>query len=276
MKKYLIFSSMFFLIIITNLYSQQQNWTWQNPLPQGNYLWDVQVINENLIFATGLGGTIMKTIDGGVNWVICTTGTTKLLRRSKFLQGGMVGYASGANSSLIKTTDGGVSWQNVIINQDIDLYAMDFPNEQTGFVSGYPGNRIFKTIDGGANWAQSDSLRCPWINVIKFPFDNLTGFAAGRYGTDSVIYKTTNGGASWVPKSIPTQSLGDDIKSFWFVNSQIAYAAGYKTILKSTDFGETWFSLYTGNGSFNSICFPENYCFYSYCYNHKNGRFRRD
>jgi photosystem II stability/assembly factor-like uncharacterized protein len=36
------------------------------------------------------------------------------------------------------------------------------------------------------------------------------------------------------------------------------YAAGYRTILKTTDSGESWVSVYTGNGSFNSICFPEN------------------
>jgi len=258
MKKYLVLSSMFLLMLITSLYSQQQNWTWQNPLPQGNYLNDVKVIDENLIFVVGQGGTIMKTTDGGINWTICNTVTTKLLRRSKFLQNGLVGYVSGANTSLIKTIDGGVTWQNLIINQDIDLYALDFPDELTGFVAGNPGTRIFKTTDGGLNWAQSDSLDMLTVSVIKFPFDNLTGFAAGRHGIDSVIYKTTNGGASWVQKSVPIQSVFDNIKSFWFVNNQIGYAAGYKTILKTTDFGENWFSIYTGNGSFNSICFREN------------------
>jgi photosystem II stability/assembly factor-like uncharacterized protein len=236
--------------------SQQSDWTWQNPSPQGNWLRDVKVINENLIFATGQGGTIMKSNDCGINWTILNTGNTKLLRRAKFLQNGLVGYASGANSSLIKTTNGGVNWQQLPVNRDIDVYAMDFPDEKTGFIGGYPGNRIFKTTDGGLTWAQSDSLPCSGISTIKFPFNKLTGFAGGS--RDSVIYKTIDGGLTWIQKPIPFQSMFHDIRSFWFVNEQTGYAAGYGTILKTTDFGETWVSVYTGNGSFNSICFPEN------------------
>ena len=238
-------------------FSQQSDWIWQNPIPQGNYLWDLQLIDANTLFATGQGGTIMKSIDGGVNWTIYNTGNTKLLRRVKFLQNGLVGYVSGANATLIKTTNGGVNWKALNFNEDIDLYAMDFPDEQTGFVGGNPGFRIFKTTDGGLNWLPSDSLPSAVISVIKFPFDKLTGFAGGWMG-DRVIYKTIDGGINWIQKPIPFKSAFQSIKSFWFVNNQIAYAAGYSTILKTTDYGETWVSVYSGNGSFNSICFPEN------------------
>ncbi|NTW23208.1 MAG: T9SS type A sorting domain-containing protein [Lentimicrobium sp.] len=236
---------------------QQSDWTWQNPLPQGNYLWDLQVIDENTLFTTGQGGTIMKSIDGGANWTTFNTGNTKLLRCAKFMQNGMKGYAAGANATLIKTNDGGLNWQNLTINQDVDLYAMDFPDEQTGFVAGNPGYIIYKTSDGGSSWTPSDSLPSAVISVIEFPFDNLTGFAGGWMG-DSVIYKTIDGGITWVQKPIPFQSAFNDIKTFCFVNEQTGYAAGNRTILKTTDFGESWFSVYSGNGSFKSICFPEN------------------
>ena len=117
MKKFVVLLILLLLLIITNLYSQQQNWTWQNPLPQGNDLKCINVINENLIFAVGRGGTIMKTTDAANNWSILNTGTTKMLENSKFLQNGLVGYAVGGGSSIIKTTDGGTSWQNLTINQ---------------------------------------------------------------------------------------------------------------------------------------------------------------
>jgi photosystem II stability/assembly factor-like uncharacterized protein len=134
---------------------------------------------------------------------------------------------------------------------------MDFPDEQTGFVAGNPGYIIYKTTDGGSIWSQSDSLNLSSISVIKFPFNNLTGFTSGyQSGTSNgIIYKTIDGGITWIKKSVP---VGSEIKSFWFVNTQTAYATGYRTILKTTDSGETWVSVYTGNASFRSICFPEN------------------
>jgi photosystem II stability/assembly factor-like uncharacterized protein len=253
--KGLLMAVLFFFPVMAS--PQQSDWIWQNPLPQGNYLWDLQLIDANTLFAIGQGGTVMKSTDAGVHWTIQNTGNTKLLRRAKFLQKGKIGFASGANSTLIKTTDGGENWQKLTINQNTDIYAMDFPDEHTGFVAGNPGYRIYKTVDGGSIWSQSDSMNLSSISVIKFPFDNLTGFTSGyQSGTSNgVIYKTIDGGVTWIKKSVP---VGSEIKSFWFINSQTAYAAGYRTILKTTDSGETWVSVYTGNGSFRSICFPEN------------------
>jgi photosystem II stability/assembly factor-like uncharacterized protein len=247
-------------------FPQQSDWTWQNPLPQGNDLFQVNIINQNLAYAIGNGGTVMKSADGGVTWAILNTGTTKNLRQADFLQNGLIAYAVGnaigTGSSIIKTTDGGINWQNLNIDPIYYLSSIDFIDEQTGFVGGSIGlesNFIFKTTDGGLNWIQSDSLD-EGIIAIKFPFDNLTGFASGHHngsGNNS-IYKTTDGGTSWVRKSIPALAAFGDIKSFCFVTSQIGYATGNRTILKTTDSGETWFSVYTGNNSYKSICFPEN------------------
>ena len=266
MKKYLCSIIISVLFVFQTLYSQQQNWTWQNPLPQGNDLYHINVINENLIFAVGNGGTVIKSADGGNTWTILNTGTTKNLRQADFLQNGLtayaVGYAQGAGSSIIKTTDGGINWQKLTINQNYYLPSIDFVDEQIGFVGGSIGsesNFIFKTIDGGFSWIQSDSLD-EGIIAIKFLSDNLTGFASGHNNNtgNNSIYKTTDGGTSWVRKSMPALAAFGDIKSFCFVTSQIGYAAGNSTILKTTDSGETWFSVYTGNNSYKSICFPEN------------------
>jgi len=247
-------------------FPQQSDWIWQNPLPQGNDLFQVNMIDINLTYAVGNGGTVMKSADGGITWTILNTGTTKNLRQADFLQNGLIayaiGYAFGTGSSIIKTTDGGINWQNLNIDQIYYLSSIDFIDEQTGFVGGSIGlesNFIFKTTDGGLNWIQSDSLD-EGIIAIKFPFDNLTGFASGHHNAsgNNSIYKTTDGGTSWVRKSMPVLAAFGDIKSFCFVSDQIGYAAGAGTILKTTDSGETWFLVYTGNNSYKSICFPEN------------------
>jgi photosystem II stability/assembly factor-like uncharacterized protein len=94
------------------------------------------------------------------------------------------------------------------------------------------------------------------VSAIKFPSDKLNGFASGWDGTlKSSIYKTTDGGISWIKKTMPDVTM---IKSLWFVNNQIGYAVGSNDILKTIDFGENWVSIYSKpGGSFNSVCFPE-------------------
>ncbi|MBK7029684.1 MAG: hypothetical protein IPH45_10910 [Bacteroidales bacterium] len=43
-------------------------WTWQNPLPQGNWLECVSFADENNGYAAGNSGTLLKTTDAGLNW----------------------------------------------------------------------------------------------------------------------------------------------------------------------------------------------------------------
>ena len=57
----------------------QQNWSWQNPLPQGNTLYSVKYISAAVGWAVGDLGTILKTTDGGTTWSTQTSGTTNNL-----------------------------------------------------------------------------------------------------------------------------------------------------------------------------------------------------
>ena len=55
------------LLVCFNFYAvfAFSQWTWQNPLPQGNYLNSVYFTNANTGYAVGGAGTIMKTVDAG-------------------------------------------------------------------------------------------------------------------------------------------------------------------------------------------------------------------
>ena len=44
-------------------------WFWQNPLPQGNPLTSIKFTDANTGYAVGYYGTIIKTTNGGSNWV---------------------------------------------------------------------------------------------------------------------------------------------------------------------------------------------------------------
>jgi photosystem II stability/assembly factor-like uncharacterized protein len=84
-------------------YSQ---WTWQNPLPQGNNLNCIKVIDANTCYSVGNCGTIIKTTNGGTDWSILNSGTSADLF-SVFFSTPNTGYAVGSGGTAIKTINGG-------------------------------------------------------------------------------------------------------------------------------------------------------------------------
>ncbi len=82
-------------------------WFWQNPLPQGNPLRAVHFVTATTGTAVGLGGTILRTIDGGSSWVYQTSGTTNDLWGVSFADA-TTGTAVGFDGTILRTTTGGV------------------------------------------------------------------------------------------------------------------------------------------------------------------------
>jgi photosystem II stability/assembly factor-like uncharacterized protein len=95
-----------FLVIANVVFAQ--SWQWQNPLPQGNILEDVTMIDESVSFAAGRGGTIIKTTNGGITWTILPTGTLRDIY-SLFFFDANLGYAVGDTGLILKTNDGGLT-----------------------------------------------------------------------------------------------------------------------------------------------------------------------
>jgi photosystem II stability/assembly factor-like uncharacterized protein len=103
-----------------------------------------------------MAGTILKTTDGGANWVAESSGTGNLLHSVYFLND-LTGFAVGERSAVVRTTDGGTTWDTVTISGTDPLHSVQFPeNGLVGYIGVEPragGGRILKTINGGDNWA---------------------------------------------------------------------------------------------------------------------------
>jgi hypothetical protein len=54
--------------------SSGAQWRWENPLPQGNNLRGVSLVDANTGTLVGDYGTIVRTTDGGNNWTIQSSG----------------------------------------------------------------------------------------------------------------------------------------------------------------------------------------------------------
>ncbi len=60
---------LFILIPFLSIFGQN-DWIWQNPLPQGSSMEGVIMLDSNTIIAAGEVSTVVKSTNGGINWDI--------------------------------------------------------------------------------------------------------------------------------------------------------------------------------------------------------------
>jgi photosystem II stability/assembly factor-like uncharacterized protein len=199
----------------------------------------VYFCNENSGWASGSGGLIVKTTNGGKNWSRINTGVTSDLYSINFpsmTTGWAVGNKDFHNTGrmILKTTNGGSTWfEQSIGGASKWLYSACFADTTTGWACGNEG-LILRTTHG-ESWTTQATPTGNALYSICFP-TRFTGYAAGNGG---VIIKSTDGGTSWFSQAHPiVSSLG----SIYFLDSLNGWAAG-SVILKTTNGGTDWIKL---------------------------------
>ena len=122
MKKILL--QLFVIIIIVLSESTDAQWIMVNALPQLNYLESVKFINTTIGFSVGGEGTILKTIDGGTNWIAQTSGITNTLHDVCFPDINN-GTAVGDSGIILRTTNAGISWSQQTSGKENNLYGVN-------------------------------------------------------------------------------------------------------------------------------------------------------
>lgn len=168
----------------------------------------VYFLNENIGFVGGLDNEaqIYKTIDGGINWYT-TIEHPQMWYEIKdiVLITDSIGYAIGPVDpyiTLLRTYDQGDSWIRDSLGYVAAINKIEFINDSTGFIVGYP-NTILKTVDYGVNWYEVPSGIESVIefNDIFFP-SQQTGYITGSRNEKTII-KTIDGGETWFPIDFP-------------------------------------------------------------------------
>ena len=239
MKKLILIISLSFFTV----HSFPQ-WTWQNPLPQGNSLSSVYFVDANTGYSVGDHGTILKTTNGGTLWTFQSSGITYNLKSVFFV--GSTGYAVGDNGTLLKTYDGGSTWNSISSGTINGLTSVFFTDANTGYAVGgsLSGGFIINTNDGGATWNYFGSGAFSRLNSIYFLNSN-TGYAVGGNGT---FLKTINGGTTWAVSYAGTSQY---LESVYFTDANTGYIAGdYGTLLKTINGGTSWSTLTSGTSDY--------------------------
>ena len=145
-----------FSFLINNCFSQ---WFIQNS-GTTNALYDIEFINKNTGWCCGDGGYIIKTTNGGTNWIQQTNGVPSKPYAGIHPVDSNVVYAVGFFRTFIKTTNGGENW-TIIENGSTgegDYYSVFFLNQLTGWaqVNYVSIAGIRKTTDGGNSFTISE------------------------------------------------------------------------------------------------------------------------
>ncbi len=236
-----------FAFLFSISFQVNAQWFWQNPLPQGNFLSDILFVDSINGYAAGTFGTILKSTDGGNNWVNITTDIEDSFKKLTFasIQNGWA--MNLYNSSLNRTTDAGITWEN--IGEITNSYLNDFEmiNDSIGYACG-PDSKIFKTTNGGLSWSLNETpFYISGLYSIDFINQNV-GFCGG---SSTYLLKTTDGGNNWVEYSLPIGPFDSNINFLEFKNATFGYIGGYEEdhglILITTDGGNSWLRRILGN-----------------------------
>lgn len=164
-------------------------------------------------------------------------------------------------------------WSSVTNGSSGDIWDIAFKNESTGW---YRDGGMFKTTNGGQTW---DYVQSYFYDSSSFALPSFSDRMVNRGDTIVIpignkrLIRSFNGGSNW---QIIYNKFNVFIGSFDLVNNTI-FALGYypsqnqiNLLLKSTNWGSTWDSLYLfrdtiqNKGRINFISETIGYCFASH------------
>ncbi len=213
---------------------------------------------------------IWRTSDGGVSWQqvstsrvsiltdMAVTGKQTVLAVGNYLMNHTTN--SGAlNSGALWTIDAVV--RDTLVQEGQFYRAVSAVNERTAFSAGWY-SRIARTDDGGNTWRPlsfTESTRNDSLLGIHF-VDSLNGWVVGiRHGYSRApagnrIYRTTNGGRSWVLQT-PSRGLADApdvvLNDVQFVSQNVGWVVGSEGSIYATRNGGTTWTRQTTSTKYN-------------------------
>ena len=157
----------------------------------------VSAVDDTVAWVSGTGGTVLRTIDGGMSWIAKRVPDSDSLdfrdveafdkNTAYILSAGL-----GGKSRIYKTRDGGENWQRQFTNSfeagffdGIAFWDKDRGVAYSDPIDGRP--LVMTTVDAGKHWARIPPEKLPKVEEGEY------GFAAS--GTGIVV---AGGGSVWI------------------------------------------------------------------------------
>lgn len=182
----------------------------------------VDYANSKLVYAALAGGDIIKSLDAGNSWSVTKRFgfAIQYLTADPFAANRI--YVAATNQGLFRSDDTGEQWYDMSTNIASYSGALTFyrlithPSKPNNlfWISKFG---ILRTEDGGATWSDLKLITAPGaVNIYAFAVNPqndkemyYTGTILNEKGIPlrSTLYKTVDGGKTWVTKKLPTNTI---------------------------------------------------------------------
>jgi hypothetical protein len=165
-------------------------------------------------------------------------------------------YAANIDHVLARSLNAGVTWQVVAFgfpaaNTLVEKIVVSPADFQRVFATS-SNNGAWLSTDGGVNWTRIAALPNVIGALTIDPADPDVMYAGAGTFLPDTIYKSTNGGVTWVPTGPITDSYPNSIV-IDPSDSNIVYATSNARLNKSVNGGATWTQIDMGGNSSQPI-----------------------
>lgn len=224
----------------------------------------LSAVSDAVVWASGSGGTVLRTSDGGTNWSVMHAGDEKTDFRDVEAFDAETAVIMSTSGKIYRTTDGGANW--TLAHDDkregIFLDAIAFRDRKHGYALGDPmGGRfvLLETRDGGATWSDLPDDRRPAALEGEAAFAaSGTCLAVTKDGAIWIVtggkaaraLRSGDGGRTWSASQLPMVSGNESSGAFGISVSRsraIVVGGDYRrpndageTVVATSDGGKTW------------------------------------
>jgi len=236
----------------------------------------ISAVSDRVVWASGSGGTVIRTTDGGKSWKTLTVPGAETLdfrdvdavdERTAYV----LSIGNGDASRIFKTADGGLTWTPQFRNQNPQAFfdAMGFSDAFKGFALGDAVDGellLMRTVDG-VRWSRvpPDTLPPALAGEGAYAASGTNLAIQGSHvwfaTSASRVIRSTDGGRKWTPVVTPLPtgtSAGIFSIAFRDKTHGIVVGGDYKNLTDATDNaavsddgGASW-TLVKGLGGFRS------------------------
>jgi photosystem II stability/assembly factor-like uncharacterized protein len=224
---------------------------------------NIRAVNDNVVWACGNGGVVLRTVNGGTTWQVKTSPNAGSINYGLDALDSLTAWVTGTvggtvDVSIWKTTDGGNTWTSQYNNPASFGDGVRFFDANNGVYFGdpdpYPSTNweLLTTTNGGTTWNRVPLANFPPADSVNGEFGaaasmdivgNTVWFGAysGVDGTSNRIWKSTDKGLNWTMSSyVPVGTAsGSSYVAFSSASNGVNLGLdGSRAV--TTDGGATW------------------------------------